>query len=154
VPIDGVSFGKRIYWTDAAHDYTLQSTITKKHTHTDTSVHSHFFGSRYSVAASMVDVPPPLGCRTIPGLSYHLLTTAEPQQLSNSLTHSPANSRFSRNRSCSSFYSLGKDLTENAASNSYSIVACVLRPLPNNGCCITAYFAVVAYQRDYMPQYY
>jgi hypothetical protein len=39
----------------------------------------------------------------------------------------------------------------------YSLVAmetCLfVKPLPSNGCCIVAYFVVVAQQRVYMPQY-
>jgi hypothetical protein len=49
--------------SDVARDYTSQFTITH------TSVHSHVFTSRCSVAAHF-----PLGSRTIPGLSYQLLT--------------------------------------------------------------------------------
>jgi hypothetical protein len=57
---------------DAALDSTLQFTITHTHTHTHTHtlVSGHVFTSRSSVALPTVDVPLPLGSRTIPGLSY------------------------------------------------------------------------------------
>jgi hypothetical protein len=79
---------------DIARDYTLQFSII--HTHTHTSVHSHIFTSRYSVAASTADIPFPLRSRTIHSINYQLLTaTAHNDQASAviylSLTHSLTN---------------------------------------------------------------
>jgi hypothetical protein len=58
---------------DTARDYTLQFTIIHTHTHTQVSA------VRASLAVARqrfptADVPLPIGSRTIPGLSYQLLT--------------------------------------------------------------------------------
>jgi hypothetical protein len=50
---------------DTARDYTLQFTIT----HTQTSVHSHVFTSRYSVAASNSGCSPSAGLPNCPRAS-------------------------------------------------------------------------------------
>jgi uncharacterized Zn-finger protein len=68
---------------DTVHEYTIQVTVTHS------SVHSHVFTIRCSVAASNnghSDIPLPLASLTISGLNYQLLTTAECEQFSNSLT--------------------------------------------------------------------
>jgi hypothetical protein len=66
------------------------------------------------------------------------------------------NNYYSHNHTCSSLYSFGIDCTENAASDSSSIVACIcclvrlqyccvfMKLLPSNGCCVIACFVIAA----------
>jgi hypothetical protein len=66
------------------------------YTHTHTSVHSHVFTSRCSVAASNGGPAPSSGFQNYARTSatsfpHQQLTTTEPQQSSNSLTHLPIN---------------------------------------------------------------
>jgi hypothetical protein len=70
---------------DTARDYTLQYTVN-----THTSVHSHVFTSRCSVAASNDWNSLFVGSRTVPGLIYELLTSTAHSDLSpsNPLTNS------------------------------------------------------------------
>jgi hypothetical protein len=63
------------WWPDLLHPLIQRvTTLYKSLLHTHTSVHSHVFTSRCSVAVSTAEVPLPLGSRTVPGLSYPLLT--------------------------------------------------------------------------------
>jgi hypothetical protein len=85
----------------------------------------HFTTAR--TKSSQSTVFPPTDVTLLPGSC--------PRRLAATSHQSPALltavSRFPSNGSWSSFYSIGKDCTENTASNSYSSV--VTQPLPSNG---------------------
>jgi hypothetical protein len=93
--IDGFWIDDRIYWT-LRYSVWLHFTIHYyTHAHT-TSVHSHVFISRCSVATSNGRRSPSSGFPTYPGPQLPVshskqLITTEPQQFSNSLTDSRTN---------------------------------------------------------------
>jgi hypothetical protein len=70
VTTEGFYIDHRIYWT-LWYSAWLHFAV---HSYTHTNVHIHVFTSRCLIAASTVDVPLPLGSRTVPGLRSKLLT--------------------------------------------------------------------------------
>jgi hypothetical protein len=141
---------------DTSRDCTLQFTIT----HTHTSVYSHVFTSRCSVAASNGGLFPSSGfpklfSASATSFSQQQFTTAEPQQfsysltnwLSNSVTHQPTNSAQLTLTNCPA-YSISAWTAQKTL-----FLCCCLRPLPSNGRCLVVCFSVVVQQLVYIPQY-
>jgi hypothetical protein len=127
--------------SDTERNYTVQFTIT----HT-LSVHSHVFTSRCSVAASNGGRPPSsVRCRTVPGLSYHVLTGTAHNLTSTS--HSPTNSTQLPVTNFPGYFSARtvQKTPFDYCCATVAVETCLsAKPLLTNTCCKSASSAVVA----------
>jgi hypothetical protein len=153
----GYRRGNRIYWT--LTDLWLQVIMTVSLIRTRYSSLQNTHKSSQSVVSSLVvawqwlptaDIPLPLGSRTLLGLSYSNSSTTHSRLviLNNISTMTAQKIHFFFCCAIVAFVSLG---VRAIFEIYFAVKRCLFaESLPNNGCCIFAYSAVIAYQCVYM----